>query len=122
MDDRFRHHWARWNELRATGQTPADFLPQISDETLVELLAYAQEGTPVERNIIATELTNRISRLHRSVGDHSDRMDELVDENKTHLDNAHRADDEIRLKTATFRSSTERTSRYAPKGKREGGW
>lgn len=112
MDERFKRHWARWQALKAAGKSPADFLPTASDETLVELLAYAREGTAFERNVIATELTNRISRLHRAVGSHSERMNELVDENKAYLAQASRADDDIRENTATFRSETEKTSRY----------
>lgn len=123
MDERFKRHWDRWHALKAEGSTPADFLSTASDETLVELLAYADEGTGVERNIIATELTNRISRLHRAVGTHSDHVNALVDENKAHLANADRADDEIRESTETFRAQTEKTSRYSSRNqKREGGW
>lgn len=123
MDKRFKRHWDRWRGLIAEGKTPADFLSSASDETLVELLAYAAEGTPVERNIIATELTNRISRLHRAVGKHSDTMDDLVGENKAYLAEADRADDDIAKQTEAFRSDTEKTSRYSSRNKkREGGW
>lgn len=123
MDARFKRHWDRWRAFVGEGKSPADFLATASDETLVELLAYAAEGTAFERNIIATELTNRISRLHRNVAAHGDRMNDLVDRNKASLRDADKADDEIREQTESFRHDTERTSRYSKRRtEREGGW
>lgn len=123
MDARFKRHWATWHAFIREGRTPADFMKTASDETLVELLAYSSEGNAVERNIIATELTNRLSRLHRRVGDHSDRMNTLVDENQSLLREAHRADEDIRHETETFRHETARTSRYSGSDEeRQGGW
>lgn len=148
MDTRFRHHWQQWNELTREGKAPADFLAECSDETLVELLSYGSQGTAMERNVIATELTNRISRLHRAVATHSERVNGFLDDNersrsnaeadvrtasdnaKTASDNAENAASEmgkaaeadrgIREETDSLRSSTDKTSRYQRKG--EGGW
>ena len=122
MDERFKRHWDRWHERAAQGVPHTEILAECSDETLVELLAYAAEGTSVERNVIATELTNRISRLHRNVGGHSDSVRGLVGENKRLLAEADMADDKIREETDALEASTEKTSRYSPKRKREGGW
>lgn len=122
MDERFRRHWERWHERTAKGAKAADILAECSDETLVELLACAQEGTDWERNVIATELTNRISRLHRNVGGHSDSVRGLVGENKRLLAEADEADNKIREQTDSLEASTEKTSRYSPKREREGGW
>lgn len=121
MDARFLRHWATWREFTKDGKTPADFLASASDETLVELLAVAEEGSPVERNIIATELTNRISRLHRNVAQHGDRTDDLLDVNQASLARADKADEGIRAENKRLRGETEGTSRYAKNGKRNGG-
>lgn len=122
MDERFKRHWERWHERTARGVPHTEILAECSDETLVELLAYAREGTDLERNIIATELTNRISRLHRNVGGHSNNVRGLVSENKRLLAEADIADDKIAEETDTLEASTEKTSRYSPKRQREGGW
>lgn len=66
--------------------TPADFLGDCTDETLVELLAFAEEGTPVERNVIATELTNRLAKLHRLAATHAHRVQGLLDANRASRD------------------------------------
>lgn len=115
-------HWETWRDLTDSGKTPADFLASASDETLVELLAVSTEGTPVERNIIATELTNRISRLHRRVAQHGDRTNDLLDVNQASLAQADAADVEIRAENKRLRGETEGTSRYAKNSKRSGGW
>ena len=120
--ERFKRHWERWHERIAQGIPIPEILAECSDETLVELLAYAEEGTPRERNVIATELTNRISRLHRNVGGHSDNVRGLVVENKRLLAEADVADDKIREQTDSLEASTEKTSRYSTKRHREGGW
>lgn len=122
MDERFRRHWERWHERIAQGIPHTEVLAECSDETLVELLAYGHEGTHLERNVIATELTNRISRLHRHVGGHSDNVRGLVVENKRLLAEAGEADDKITEETDSLEASTEKTSRYSPKRQREGGW
>ena len=122
MDERFKRHWERWHERIARGIKAADILAECSDETLVKLLAYGHEGNDWERNVIATELTNRISRLHRNVGGHSDNVRGLVSENKRLLAEADVADDKIRDQTDSLEASTEKTSRYSTKRTREGGW
>lgn len=122
MDGRFRRHWDRWQALKREGMAPSDFLASASDETLVELLACRTEGTDIERNIIATELTNRISRFHRSVEGHSDAVRGLVDENKGALRRAQAADARLQQETDAFESETGRTSRYSRRATREGGW
>lgn len=124
MDARFKRHWDRWRERTNSGKTPADFIAECSDETLVELLAYAAEGTPVERNVIATELTNRISRLHRHVAERSDRVHEALDKNERSLASAKAGDMEIRNETNALQDETDKTSRYSKRRKspREGGW
>lgn len=121
MDVRFGRHWDTWHRLRAEGKSPAEFLSTASDETLVELLAVGTEGTPVERNIIATELTNRISRLHKRISTHHDATDALVDANKAALNAADKADDAIRGENQAFRNESDKTSRYGGKD-RKGGW
>lgn len=122
MDERFKRHWERWHERIAQGVPHTDILAECSDETLVELLAYGHEGTSWERNVMATELTNRISRLHRNVGGHSERVRGLVADNKRYLAEADRADDRIQEQADTLEASTEKTSRYSLKRMREGGW
>ena len=122
MDERFKRHWERWHERIARGAQHTDILAECSDETLVELLAYGHEGKDWERNVIATELTNRISRLHRHVGGHSDNVRGLVVENKRLLAEADVADDKIKEQTDSLEASTEKTSRYSTKRQREGGW
>ena len=122
MDERFKRHWDRWRERVAQGVPHTDILAGCSDETLVELLACAHEGTSWERNVIATELTNRISRLHRNVGGHSERVRGLVADNKRYLAEADVADDKIQEQADKLEASTEKTSRYSTKRTREGGW
>lgn len=115
MDARYRRHWERWEALKREGKNAADFLASASDETLVELLACRMEGTDVERNIIATELTNRISRFHREVEGHSGRVQGMVDENKA-------VDARLQKESEEFQSATDKTSRYSRKQERKGGW
>ena len=124
MDERFKRHWDRWRERTDAGKSPADFLAECSDETLVELLAYRLEGSDLERNVIATELTNRISRLHRGVAEHSDTVRGQLDENERALGNARTADAAIRKDTNSLQDETDKTSRYSKRRKepREGGW
>lgn len=123
MDRRFKRYWDKWHALKQEGKTPADFLSTASDETLVELLAYSAEGSDIDRNIIATELTNRLSRLHRNVASHGEQMDELVDINKGHLAEADLADDQIREQTREFRDETEKTSRHSKtREEQDDGW
>lgn len=122
MDSRFHRLWDQWHDRIAEGATTVQLLSECSDETLVELLAVPNEGTSVERNVIATELTNRISRLHRNVAGHSKTVRGLVDENEQHLANAHDADERIREQADTIESQTDKTSRYSEKRQREGGW
>lgn len=148
MDKRFRHHWVLWQDRTRNGKAPADFLAECSDETLVELLSYGDQGTAVERNVIATELTNRISRLHRAVATHSERVNGFLDDNERSRENAEadartasdhartasdnaedaagemakaaEADRGIREETDSLRNATDKTSRY--ERKHDGGW
>lgn len=122
MDSRFVRLWDQWRDRLAKGATMVQLLSECSDETLVELLAVPNEGSAVERNVIATELTNRISRLHRNVAGHSATVRGLVDENAQHLASARDADERIRAEADTIESETDRTSRYSEKRRREGGW
>lgn len=63
---RFEGRWRMWDDIIRRGERPADFLPRLSDESVVELLA---SGDPAERrfelNLLATELLNRLSRARR---------------------------------------------------------
>lgn len=124
VDSRFRRHWDRWRARIKAGKTPADFIAECSDETLVELLADGSQGTPVERNVIATELTNRISRLHRKVEGHSDRVREALDDNERAAEAGGISDAAIRSDTDALQDATDKTSRYSKRRKtpREGGW
>ena len=143
MDARFRHHWTTWRALIAEGRTPGEFLAECSDETLVELLAYRDEGNDVERNVIATELTNRITRLHHAVEGHAGRVRGFLDENERHrasaeagartasanaeqaasdLVKAGEADNSIRRETDDLEGTTRGTARYTGRKPRDGGW
>lgn len=106
-------HWDHWRERTGRGASPAEFLAECSDETLVELLAYGQGGTPVERNVIATELTNRLSRLQRNVAGHSARVRGLVDENRRALADAGQADEDIRREVDAHEAESAKTSRVS---------
>lgn len=122
MDSRFVRLWDRWRELTSKGVSPAEMLSECSDETLVELLAVPDRGSPVERNVIATELTNRISRLHRNVAGHAATVRGLVDVNQQHLAEADTADEGIRDRVNALEAETDKTSRYSEERQREGGW
>lgn len=124
VDSRFRRHWDRWQARIQAGKTPADFIAECSDETLVELLADGSRGTPVERNVIATELTNRISRLHRRVEGHSDRVREALEDNERAAEAGRISDAAIRSDTDALQDATDKTSRYSRRRRtpREGGW
>ncbi|HUR67919.1 MAG TPA: hypothetical protein VM370_01635 [Candidatus Thermoplasmatota archaeon] len=120
MDERFGRHWETWRELRKGGKTPADLLPTIADETLVELLAYSRGGNDVERNVIATELLNRLSGRHRDLEEHGERVKSLLDENQAALARATEADDELEVQAREYVEGASRTSRHF--GQRTGGW
>lgn len=118
MDTRFRRHWVRWHALKAEGKSQAAFLAECSDETLVELLADRREGTDVERNVITTELTNRLRRLHDEVARHATDVRGLLDVNERERgerarseSRAEAADLEIGRATDALARSSEKSSR-----------
>lgn len=64
---RYRRLWERWDGAVAAGRRPHEFLQEVSDESLIELLAGATEQRQYERDLIATELKNRMVRLHKAM-------------------------------------------------------
>lgn len=64
---RFEALWAAWDEGSARGCDPAARLPLLSDEEVVELLAGAPESRRNERNLLATEALNRMTRTRRAL-------------------------------------------------------
>lgn len=63
---RFARLWDTWDARRAAGERAADILRAAKDEELVEILAgESTENRKYERDIIATELLNRLSSRFR---------------------------------------------------------
>lgn len=64
-DRRFDKLWEAWDERLKRGETQAGILESLRERQLAEMLA-ADAGIrrPLERNIIATALTNRLSKRH----------------------------------------------------------
>lgn len=63
---RFARLWETWDARHAAGERPADILVGAKDEELVEILAgESKEDRGYARDIIATELLNRLSSRFR---------------------------------------------------------
>lgn len=58
--------WEMWDESLRQGARAHEILPHLSDETLIQLLM-AAEPARTERDIVATELGNRLVRRRRSL-------------------------------------------------------
>lgn len=78
---RLEGQWRTWDSAVRNGEKPHDFLPRLSYERLVDLLA---SGDPTERryelNIIATEMHNRVVRLRLFLRDVVEAADLHIDE------------------------------------------
>lgn len=68
VSDRFGELWRKWDaSVRERADIPA-FLARATDEDLVELLAGASAADrKYERDIVATEIVNRLGRRHRDL-------------------------------------------------------
>lgn len=69
-DRRFDRLWGAWDARLGAGESPVAMLKRLTERELAELLA-ADAGArrPLERNIIATELTNRLGKRNRPASD-----------------------------------------------------
>lgn len=75
---RFEELWSTWEGRLATGQSPVKLLSELTDEDVIELLTGAPPNRRLDRNILATEALNRMSRArHVIVGVARDLADEL---------------------------------------------
>ncbi|GEM_PF-4606927 len=72
--------WRRWDAAMAAGERPADFLPHLSDDDLIQLLA-TSDGSHrrFDCSLIATELHNRLSRLRAALGEVAQAADHHID-------------------------------------------
>ena len=69
-DRRFDRHWDAWDARLASGEQRLDVLKGLTERELAELLAAdAGAGRKLERNVVATELTNRLARRNRPSSD-----------------------------------------------------
>lgn len=65
-DRRFDHHWEGWDARLRSGETRLAILKGMTEAELAELLgADAGMARNLERNIVATELGNRLARRGR---------------------------------------------------------
>lgn len=65
---RFENRWRRWDDAIREGKQPTEFLPQISDDSLVELLAGGDiRARRYEMDIVATEILNRLRRTREGL-------------------------------------------------------
>lgn len=68
--NRYHVRWRRWDAAVASGERPADFIPRLNDEALVQLLAC---GDPASRryelDVLCTEILNRLRRMREALGD-----------------------------------------------------
>lgn len=65
-DARFESAWAEWTRQQAAGASRAALLEEADERFLVETLASKGAGdAPVDRNVLATELLNRVARRAR---------------------------------------------------------
>lgn len=68
VTDRFAKSWDQWDKSVRTRADIPRFLKEASDEDLVELLAGASKtDRKYERDIVATEILNRLGRRHRDL-------------------------------------------------------
>ena len=67
---RFEARWQRWDEDVRNGVSPPELLARLSDETMLELLASGGGAERrYERNVLATEILNRLRRLRRDLAE-----------------------------------------------------
>ncbi|HWH08144.1 MAG TPA: hypothetical protein VNX21_03025 [Candidatus Thermoplasmatota archaeon] len=67
---RFEGRWQRWDEAVRAGERPVDFLPLLTDESIVELLASGDvHARRYELNLLAVEMLNRLARFRRYLGE-----------------------------------------------------
>lgn len=65
VTDRFAELWIRWDERVRTRADVPKFLAEAKDEDLIELLAGATaRDRKYERDVVATEILNRLGRRH----------------------------------------------------------
>lgn len=69
-DRRFDREWDSWDERLRRGEKQTDILSSLRDKQLAEMLA-ADAGMrrPLERNVIATALTNRLAKRQDAPAD-----------------------------------------------------
>lgn len=59
--------WKKWHEAVASGRTPDEFLVDVSDESLIQLLLACPEGQERARDTVATHLWNRLRWSRRTI-------------------------------------------------------
>lgn len=79
---RFEGTWRAWDAHARAGERAVDLLLRLSDESLIELLASAGDGRRYERNLIATEILNRMRWLRRELSETASLADEAVEESR----------------------------------------
>lgn len=75
----FQALWESWDAARASGRSPDDVLYDISDDCLIELLAGAGSERAYEKDLIRTELRNRLARRDRNLREAAKHADTMVD-------------------------------------------
>lgn len=65
--DRARASWREWDEAVRAGRRPADILPTLSDEQIIDLLMSLESERKLERDVLATEAHNRLVRRRRAL-------------------------------------------------------
>ena len=68
VTDRFARQWERWDEAVRSREDAGPYLAAAKDEELVELLAgESDRDRKYERDIVATEIANRLARRNRGL-------------------------------------------------------
>ena len=91
---RFEGRWEKWDQAVRSGEKPASFLPKLTDESVIELLAAGDvHARRYELNLLAVEMLNRLARFRRLLGEAVDASAHAINEAREHAETAAQAAD-----------------------------
>lgn len=76
--NRFERSWEEWDERIGDGAQPREMLADLSSEKIMQLLAGAGSERRYERDILATEVMNRLVRARHNVDDSMENVADLL--------------------------------------------
>lgn len=90
MRPRFAVGWTAWDRAIADGRTPDSFLPEISDDELIELLGSGGESRTYEHDLLTIELQNRLLRARRDLASITEAIVGVNDRIRANIQHARR--------------------------------